>query len=226
MEYTVFVDSETELRLPSHLRVLQISEVLESDILSDIVNRDQLGQLSSADIHLSGADATGIYTDVERNESVYLRVASFLHELPVLKYLRLSISGNCTKRMIRRLSLNTLDHLVGLSFLISTRNFDLPIYYLPPSCLILQLHAFTTLSERFSETLSTLDIMLHGYTKSFEYFWDRFITPLNNLCCLNLTLADTTEVIDFSSLEFPVHLHTLEFHKYAGKCKFIFGELP
>ncbi|GME82048.1 unnamed protein product [Ambrosiozyma monospora] len=85
---------------------------------------------------------------------------------------------------------------------------------------------FDALSGQFPETLNTLQISLDEYAKSFEYFWDRFITPLNSLYCLKICIAEKTDIIDFSYLQFPDHLHTLELHKYGGKCKFIFKELP
>ncbi|GME86284.1 unnamed protein product [Ambrosiozyma monospora] len=51
-----FVDFEAsefpEIRLPIHLRTLKVSEFLDKDILSNIVNGDQLGELSSASIIL------------------------------------------------------------------------------------------------------------------------------------------------------------------------------
>ncbi|GME75301.1 unnamed protein product [Ambrosiozyma monospora] len=216
-----------KIRLPIHLTTLTVWESPdEGPVLSDIVNRNQLNGLSNVDIVLFMGDAPEDYTDLERFESVYFQLKKFLHELSVLRILRLSIIGECTKQMVERLSLNTLNSVSDFSFGIDRNRFDFPIKYLPPTCHMLQLSAFSTLSGQFSETIKTLDVELLGYTKSFEYFWDRFITPLNNLYCLKITLSKTTETIDFSYLQFPEHLHTLELFRGYGDCKFIFNELP
>ncbi|GME84730.1 unnamed protein product [Ambrosiozyma monospora] len=105
-------------------------------------------------------------------------------------------------------------------------DYDFPISCLPPTCHTLELRGFTTFSRQFPETLHTLEIHLNGYSKSFEYFWDRFITPLDNLYVLKIYVAMTTHTIDFSYLEFLRHLHTLKLFKEFSGCKFIFNELP
>ncbi|GME79989.1 unnamed protein product [Ambrosiozyma monospora] len=233
MEYINFEDSYIhEIRLPIYLKTLRVSEVLESNIIFDIVNQDQLQELNNVEISLDMLDSPKDSSEsfhTERNKFVYFKLKNFFHDLPALKYLRLAIEfdeGKSTKRMIDGLSLNTLDSLTGFSFWTNSSGFSFPISYLPPACHTLQLCAFTTFSGQFSDTLNSLKIELNGYGKSFEYFWDRFISPLYNLHCLNIYIADTTEIVDFSYLDFPYQLHTLALVKKKGECKFIFNELP
>ncbi|GMF05199.1 unnamed protein product [Ambrosiozyma monospora] len=114
--------------------------------------------------------------------------------------------------MAEQLSLNTLDHLVDPSFLASTPQHGFEISNLAPPCSRLLFSGFKTLFGQFPGTLNTLKINLNGYYKSFEQFWERFITPLNNLYRLKIQIAKTTHTIDFSHLHFPQHLHILELY--------------
>ncbi|GME77382.1 unnamed protein product [Ambrosiozyma monospora] len=215
-----------EIKFPTHLNILAVSISLDiCEVLSDIVNRDQLGELNTADIYLSPMDT--YCDDTEIKESLFLQLKKFLHELPVLKYFRLMSRGMDMKQMIGSLSLNTFDSLVALSLTPEDSGFYnvFPISCLPPACHALELGRFTTLDRQFPETLIDLRISLNEYTKSFEYFWDRFITPLNNLHFLEIGIPNTTYTIDFSYLQFPDKLHTLIL-KVAVGTRLFFNELP
>ncbi|GME80335.1 unnamed protein product [Ambrosiozyma monospora] len=218
-----------EIRLPIHLKSLSVHVDLSVEILSNIVNRDQLGELTTVEINLNIYSTEG-YTHTQRKESTYFfQLGKFLHELPILECLYLETNEVTNmKQMVEDLSLNTLDSLVGLSFNPdSSCEIDFPLSCLPPTCVSLQLGGFIALSGQFPETLNTLEIYLHDYSKSFDYFWDRFITPLNNLYCLKIYIPEITETIDFSFLQFPDRIHTFELvRSYGGVCKFIFNELP
>ncbi|GME91282.1 unnamed protein product [Ambrosiozyma monospora] len=211
-----------EIKLPIHLIRLSANPL---GCVSDIVNPDQLGELSYFGTRLVPMRA---YThDTERKENIIFQLKKFLHELPALKYFRLAIRGMDTKQIIERLSLNTLDSLVGLSVHpVPKYGNDFPISCLPPTCHALELKRFITLSGQFPETLNKLRISLSEYTKSFEYFWDRFITPLNNLYFLNIIIPGRIHTIDFSYLQFPDRLHTLELETGDAGSRLFLNELP
>ncbi|GME91014.1 unnamed protein product [Ambrosiozyma monospora] len=227
-----------EIRLPNELRVLCVNETLECcNVLSNIVNHNQLIELSNVDISLDVPDSRDdiYFLDTRIAEERKARIGyiiaelgKFLNELPVLKSLRLEFLSYIGKEVIDHFFVrDAFDSLTGFSF----AGVACPFSYLPPSCLRLKLENYTFLKRPFPETLNTLEIDLSHFTKSFEYFWDQFITPLNNLYCLKIrsigSITKDTETIDFSFLQFPDRLHTLELEKTDGRgCKFIFNELP
>ncbi|GMF06377.1 unnamed protein product [Ambrosiozyma monospora] len=82
-----FEDSDFhEIKLPIHLRKLRVFEYLDGNVLSDIVNGDQLDELSTVDIHLNMLNSTKAYTLPERKEYVLSQLEKLLHELPTLKF--------------------------------------------------------------------------------------------------------------------------------------------
>ncbi|GMF03464.1 unnamed protein product [Ambrosiozyma monospora] len=152
-----------ELRLPILLRTLSVYRC-DSWPLSDIVNRNQLDNLSSVKIRLSGVYSKEVYINPKRNKRRCFQLGKFLCELPALKYFELGIyfeaEGNrAIKQIVQHMCLDTFDSLTGFSFW-TVRSIGFPISYLPPKCFTLQLDAFTTLSRQFPETLHTLDITL------------------------------------------------------------------
>ncbi|GME77373.1 unnamed protein product [Ambrosiozyma monospora] len=231
MDEVHFEDTEFhKIRLPVHLMRLKVSEDFDNEILSDIVNEDQLEELSTTFIDLSVGNYGKSDIHLKRSKHLFVQLKQFLHELPSLKYLHLTFLRINMNLMVDYLALNSLDSLVGfavdLNVMIDDYDTEFPLSCLPPTCDLLKLDGFTSLSGKFSKDLNTLKIGLKGYPKSFEYFWDQFITPLNNLYCLKIDINESsTQAIDFSYLQFPDHLHTLVLHFKAG-CTLIFNELP
>ncbi|GMG19633.1 unnamed protein product [Ambrosiozyma monospora] len=218
-----------DIRLPVHLRILKTVGSIHYNIIENVTNADQLHELTYFELTLISDDSVVAPPD----EAIYIsKLKSFIHTVsPSLKYLFLSKTFLIPEHyqnkrcFAEQLSLSTIDGLRDLSFSANSHNCDFSLSLLP-SCQRLQFEAYTTLSGQFPETLETLEVNLKKYGKSFEHFWDEYITPLKSLYCLKLSIGGETREIDFTNLLFPPNLYSLQLVKDSGKCDFVFDQLP
>ncbi|GME82503.1 unnamed protein product [Ambrosiozyma monospora] len=221
------------LRLPEQLHELSIRGKFDNfGLYTGISNMSQLNELKTLSIVLLDNQSIGFGNS--KNGLPYSLLKSFLHSLPEsVKNLSLEIGCDLKESdendiVLRpeHLSLNTLHHLNEFKFSCFSPSDNFDLSSLPSSLNIVLDNPFLTFAGEFSSRLEFLDIELFQYEESFENFWKRYISPLENLVHFQ-TVADGFKVIDFRELKFPPCIHTIKINfQNTGPIPLKFDELP
>ncbi|GME75417.1 unnamed protein product [Ambrosiozyma monospora] len=207
------------LMLPTKLQRLRLSYNSNYSI-HKFSNTHQLNELCELKIYIPSK-----YSNMDH----FLELKSLLHSFPCVKCLYMSLSQKANRSSIEMpLEKFSLDKLACLKYFSLSHSFEsIDLSNLPP-CLSFYSYQFPKfLTGQFPSCLESLDISLFEYNESFESFWKRFISPLENICSLKVTISQR-EQIDFRGLEFPPHLHTVEIGNHIGRapCHLNFDQLP
>ncbi|GME77980.1 unnamed protein product [Ambrosiozyma monospora] len=214
--------SRHDVNLPTHLQSLVVRAYGDGLTTFEIGNSDELVNLREVSLCLEYSN----YTDEQLRPFIYSFPAS-------VNCLNLRLYGRNQEikiddRDYSGLGLNELPCLKFFSLKTCDLNGfpikKLNLFWLPPShCIQIGKFASLSLEGQFPKTLKSLDINLKfwGQSDSFPKFWKRYISPLENLYSLKARI-DGVKYVDFRGLEFPKHLHTIEWvtQKYTISVSF------
>ncbi|GME78153.1 unnamed protein product [Ambrosiozyma monospora] len=215
-----FHSRDNDLKLPKHLQTLQVTGYPHDGMFVKVLNAGYLDELNALSFTMSESSQDKDSSSYENLDATESQLKSLVHSFPP-NIKRLNFE-NVPAELLAHNTLPFVEDFIFSSLKLG-ENFNLSI--LPSShCLTLKT-CFETFSGGLSSRLEFLDIELSYYESSFMEFWEEFISPLQNLRCLNALIVLDGE-LDFRKLEFPPRLHTIELINKVETCQIIFNELP